>query len=310
MTYWNLYWVESDGEEDCFVVARNSRSARRVEVDMNGFDIEDVTTHKILTIPKEIAKSYSNKRKSEEPTWPWYAHDDLLEKLGAQFRVIKRAKEVLLDDFVYAETGGGYTRSRPVGRKAIEELRSDQILREHQYSDEDAWEESQAQLLTMLGMSIARCQQVECYLTNSFLLGLSEKEKKKYKTIGDRIAAWEKKPFGAMLKLIDESYEIVPELHAGLYLFKDMRNELVHGITTSEKYSIHSYWGCQELVAFLALFDHVSRVVRDAARASYYASIIFGNEYLLQDDRKRIPLTRKQKKEAGLFAHFFSVKKE
>ena len=27
---WNLYWVESDGIEDCFVAAKNSRSASRL----------------------------------------------------------------------------------------------------------------------------------------------------------------------------------------------------------------------------------------------------------------------------------------
>lgn len=42
---WNLYWVESDGIEDCFVVARNSRSACRVEIDENGFDRRGRSSH-------------------------------------------------------------------------------------------------------------------------------------------------------------------------------------------------------------------------------------------------------------------------
>ncbi len=310
MTYWQLYWVQSDGEEDCFVVARNSRSACRVEIEMNGFGPEDVTAHKIMRIPKKIEESYFRKSTNDEerPVWPWYAHKDLLEELGAEFRVIDDTAEVLLDDVVYVETGSGFTRVRNIGRKAIDELRNDKILSDHEYSDEDIWEESQSQLLTMLGMCVARCQQVEFYLANSFLFGLSEKERRRYKTIKDRIDDWKKKTFGSMLKSIEDTYDIVPELHAGLHLFKDMRNKLVHGITTSERYNIHSFWGRQELVAFLALFDHISRSIRDAARASYYASMAFGNDVLLKDEQQKISLTKEQEDEVALFAHFFSIK--
>ena len=31
MTKWKLYRVASDGLEDCFVVAKNSRSAKKIE---------------------------------------------------------------------------------------------------------------------------------------------------------------------------------------------------------------------------------------------------------------------------------------
>mgnify|MGYP007135338631 CR=1 FL=1 len=48
MAKWKLYWVESDGYEDCFVVAKNSHSARSVEANMNGFDISDATAFKFV----------------------------------------------------------------------------------------------------------------------------------------------------------------------------------------------------------------------------------------------------------------------
>ncbi|MGF7531589.1 hypothetical protein [Bacillus paralicheniformis] len=41
MTKWKLYWVESDGYEDCFVVAKNSISARSVEANMYELHISD-----------------------------------------------------------------------------------------------------------------------------------------------------------------------------------------------------------------------------------------------------------------------------
>lgn len=35
---WYLYWVTSDGYEDCFVVARNAQAAKSLELNTNGFE--------------------------------------------------------------------------------------------------------------------------------------------------------------------------------------------------------------------------------------------------------------------------------
>jgi hypothetical protein len=97
---WHLYWVESDGVEDCFVVARNSRSACRVEIDENGFDVEDVRATKIMRIPQKVELSY---RKNDRRKWPGYVYGkEFFEKLGAQFRTVDGKHEMLLDDVVYA----------------------------------------------------------------------------------------------------------------------------------------------------------------------------------------------------------------
>ena len=85
MGYWNLYWVESDGIEDCFVIARNSRSACRIECDMNGFDTKDVKATKIMRIPPSVEKLFLKriKKKENEPhPWPWYARREIFEELG------------------------------------------------------------------------------------------------------------------------------------------------------------------------------------------------------------------------------------
>ena len=50
MNKWKLYWVTSDGLEDCFVVAKNSRSAKRIEKDANGFEDQEVTNMKCWLI--------------------------------------------------------------------------------------------------------------------------------------------------------------------------------------------------------------------------------------------------------------------
>jgi hypothetical protein len=58
-TPWNLYWVESDGIEDCFVVARNARSACRVETAMNGFEPAEVRAIRVMRIPDKVCLSSS-----------------------------------------------------------------------------------------------------------------------------------------------------------------------------------------------------------------------------------------------------------
>lgn len=123
---WNLYWVESDGTEDCFVVARNSRSACRVEIDMNGFDPEDVRAIKIMRIPPEVQIAYVKKRNHK---WPWYIYGKaFFERIGAQFRTVDGKQEMLLDDVVYAVADYvpcSITKERTIGRKAVSDLRAD-----------------------------------------------------------------------------------------------------------------------------------------------------------------------------------------
>jgi hypothetical protein len=57
---WNLYWVVSDGIEDCFVVAKDARSACRVEICMNGFETHEVRATKVITIPAKVQLAYSD----------------------------------------------------------------------------------------------------------------------------------------------------------------------------------------------------------------------------------------------------------
>ena len=42
MTKWKLYWVAFDGFEDCFVVAKNLRSAREIEKEINDFHSDTI----------------------------------------------------------------------------------------------------------------------------------------------------------------------------------------------------------------------------------------------------------------------------
>ena len=50
--------MTSDGDEDCFVVARNSRSAQRVEIDYCGFDPGEVKAVRVKPIAKETLRQW------------------------------------------------------------------------------------------------------------------------------------------------------------------------------------------------------------------------------------------------------------
>src|SRR5690625_1363845 len=132
MAKWKLYWVESDGYEDCFVVAKNSRSARSVEANMNGFHISDATATRIMDIPDEYEekadqkfKEWSNVHAPEQANnpdlhqWPWYADKWLLEDLGTQFRIIEDEEQTLLRDVVYTRKATGECYTYCIGAKAL-----------------------------------------------------------------------------------------------------------------------------------------------------------------------------------------------
>jgi hypothetical protein len=158
-------------------------------------------------------------------------------------------------------------------------------------------------------MCLATCQRIEFYIANAFLLGVSKKQKIKYRTLDDLRRGWQRKTLGNMLQSIEEAWEIEPTLKAGLDLFLASRNRLVHGITTDERYDVRTYWGQQELLAFLSFFDIHARIVKTAFRSAYYASLEFGVYHLGRP--KNVPenfLSAKQREEAGMFFELFKAK--
>ena len=310
--HWNLYWVESDGLEDCFVVARNSRSACSIEANMNGFDIADAKATKIMRITKAVEKSYKRQNEYRERRWPGYVYGkNFFVSLGAEFRKIKNQEEMLLDEVVYAVdeyAPCSIHKRRTIGFKAVTELRDVPELVQD-YDDEDIWKAPEIHLITALGMCLARCQLIEHYITESFLFGISRKQKRKYVTIDDLRAGWKKKTLGNMLECIQEAWEINPIVKANFELFLSNTNKLIHGLTTDEQYDIRTLWGQRELLAFLSFFDVHSRIVKKAFRASYYASMDFAIKKWGRP--KGVPknlFTKRQKEEMSLFIECFSPK--
>lgn len=315
MSKWKLYWVESDGYEDCFVVAKNSRSAKSVEIRMNDFDSTDVVSTRIMDIPDEFEaianEKFSEWSKEHAPQqlnnpnlchWPWYADKWLLEALGAQFRKIDEVDQMLLEDVVYSTEETGEHSTYNIGMKALQERNSTLPVYDN-YKNEGRIDITEV-LHQAMGMALTQCHQIEDLFSKSFVFSVSEKQSNRYQTINDFFAGWSKKTLGQLFRAIQDSFEIEAETKIAMDLFRDMRNEFAHGITTTQRYDINTDWGQRELISFLDLFLYLSIPIIDIAAASYEMSIEIANTYLLED---KIPIEASEEL-IGLFTHCFKLK--
>jgi hypothetical protein len=235
----------------------------------------------------------------------------LFQDLDAEFRTVDGKEEMLLGDIVYEVDDYapcGMRRRRDIGFRSLDELETVAGL---EYHDEDRWPGPEIHIITALGMCLVRCQQIEDYIAKSFLLGISKKQKGQYATINDLKTGWKKKTLGGMLRCIEEAWEIEPLVKANFELFLKNRNALIHGLTTSEQFDIRTYWGQKELWSFLKFFDIQSRIVKQAFRASYYASIHFAvHHFGAPPGTPKKLFNRAQQKEMQMFFEFFTPKED
>lgn len=304
---WCLYWVAYDGEEDCFVVARNLKSAAAFDADYCGYCADDAISLKVVSIPTSKAKTFF-KRSSvtqNSPPGPRHADGKLIKSLGGKQREIDGVIETKFGDLVFT-TGSDYiVLPREIGRTFLNNLQRMDLYT--QIGEEDSYDAGQRILFELMGICLSRCQEIEHLIAHSFIFAVSDPEKDRYTTITHWVDGWKKKTFGRMLRDIEQSFEMDSNMKQALHVFKDMRNLFVHGITLHDRYCIYDVWGRDELVAFLSRFEFISRAVRKAFRSSYYASIEYGNEFLVKD-QKKVPLRKKERDQIGIFTEFFKIK--
>lgn len=328
MSKWKLYWVSSNGWEDCFVVAKNSRSAKRVEKDMNGFEDDDLEVTRVKDIPDKYEKMANKKfidwsiknncnthlNVEELQAWPYYAEDWLLKKLGAEFRYIDDQKEVLIDDIVYAPN-----KVYPVGLKSMKELyelTGDEILDITNVTYEGIDETIE----NILGECLIIIHRIEDYITNSFIFAVGNEKYSEY-SIKELTKHWKEKfTFGKLIGLMKERFNIKPDVENSLQLFLHQRNKIAHGITKDERFDIDSLWGKKELVGFLALFIQNAHILEPIIQSAYIASMSL-SYYLMEQNpslcSKKIKREIKEfhsdpfvKYELEIFQEFFELKKD
>lgn len=293
MSKWKLYWVASDGYEDCFVIAKNFRSAKRVEKDMNGFEDEDLSVTKVKDIPDKY-EQIANKKFREWSiknnvnthldlntlsAWPYYAEDWLLKKLGAEFRYIDNQKETLIDDIVYAPN-----KVYPVGFKALKEIY--ELAHEEKIDITNvSYEDMEEALNNIMGEALKMIHRIENYITNSFIFAVGNKKYNNYK-INELSKLWKSKfTFGKLIQLMKEQFDINEDVENSLELFLYQRNRIAHGLTKEERYDIDTIWGQKELASFFALFMANTVPLEKIVKSAHTASISLGY-YLMENQFK------------------------
>lgn len=100
MAKWKLYWVTTNhGPEDCFIVAKNARSAAAHEEREMDADPGEFLAERVADVPDvleqlavEEFRAWSREEAPEQADrsdlhpWLWYAHEWLLSAMGATFR--------------------------------------------------------------------------------------------------------------------------------------------------------------------------------------------------------------------------------
>lgn len=217
MSIWKLYWVESDGYEDCFVVAKNSRSAASIEIHMNGFEPDDIKVTRIMDVPNKLEQIANSKfrrwskvnapsqaENSNLRAWPDYARKWLLKKLGAKFRIIDGEEQILLNDRVYGWKQSGEVYFYDIGIRALAEQRNQWHLIDY----DSEYPDLKPYLYSLMGMALSICHEIEYFLSKSFIFAITEEQKRKYITINDLWEGWSKKTFGQLIRLIQDGYNI------------------------------------------------------------------------------------------------------
>lgn len=326
MSKWKLYWVASDGYEDCFVVAKNSRSAKRVEKDMNGFEDEDLTVTRVKDIPDKyeqladkIFREWSKKNNhnthlaaKELTAWPYYAEEWLLKILGVESRYVEGQKEYLVEDIVYAPN-----KIYPIGLKAMKELY--ELDKEHSFDiSKVSYEGIENVIKDMLGEAIVIIHRIEDYISNSFIFAMGNKKYDNY-TIEEARNLWKKKfTFGKLINLMEEKFIIQEDVKASLLLFLEQRNKIAHGLTKYERYDIDTLWGQKEIIGYLTLFLTNAFVLEKVIRSAYTTSLGLGLEIVknksktsnpeLNKDIEKFYLDSTIKEELNLFIHTFEMR--
>lgn len=284
MNKWKLYWVTSDGLEDCFVVAKNSRSAKRIEKDANGFEDQEVQVTRIMDIPDEYEmlanskfRDWSKKHDYNKYldidnliAWPYYADRWLLDLLGAEYRMIEEKEEILINDFVIS-TNSIY----PVGVRAMKEL-AELTGDKFPNISNVSYEGMRSTLDNMIGICITAIHKIEKYITDSFIFAIGNERYGEY-SIKEVTSLWKRKlTFGKLIKLIQERFEIDEDVYYALTLFLAQRNKIAHGLTMDERFDIDTVWGQKELVGYLALFLRNAWLLEEVFESAYTVTMGVG----------------------------------
>lgn len=137
--------------------------------------------------------------------------------------------------------------------------------------------------LAGLGMALYVIQEIESYLAQATLLGLTARQRKKRKTFEDFWAARDKMTFGQLVEHFKEDWIVDSNFEESLDWFVSERNTLVHRVLVTDDFSLRSEKDREELNQRIVKFMDIAAFMKHVFHGGYLLS----NEFLVDWGNKR-----------------------
>lgn len=150
--------------------------------------------------------------------------------------------------------------------------------------------EALQETFAFLGLALHMLHGIESHFAQATLLGLTERQKRKHRTVSDLWKAREKMTFGQMVLLFKEDWELDPDFEKLLDEFVSERNFIVHRITAEKGFGIASARDRRKLNARLATFIDKTYFMSEFFHGAYVASLEFARHMVRVQRNIDIPV--------------------
>jgi hypothetical protein len=144
--------------------------------------------------------------------------------------------------------------------------------------------EALQETFALLGMAVHMLHQIESNFAQATLLGVTNKQKRKYATINDLWNARDKMTFGQMVTHFKEDWILEPGFEELLDGFVAERNIVVHHLTALKAYGVERAKNRKKLNARIVAFIEQSFFIHKFFHGAYLASNEFAS-YAVKDVR-------------------------
>ena len=146
------------------------------------------------------------------------------------------------------------------------------------------------EVFALMGIALATLHEIEKDFVSSFLVGLTERQKKKHVTMQQLLEAREKMTFGQLVNHMKEQWTLKPEVEYFIDSFLQERNTFIHGLTALDGFNPRYKRQRAKLRKRVEHFIEVALLARRIFRAAYYASNDFAQWWLREHQGVNIDL--------------------
>jgi hypothetical protein len=127
--------------------------------------------------------------------------------------------------------------------------------------------------LAMMGLALRVVHEIEDYLAQAFVLGITDRERTRSMTVNEYLAQRERMTFGQLVAKLKAAWELDPELEQFLDLFVKRRNLLVHRLTIQKGFDPETKAGANRLRKWLGSFLKLAFVAHRLIRGGWTFSV-------------------------------------